>query len=114
MFRQAENKVKIEGILSEIDLKYGSFERKTDGATVETIGGVIKVLVDQVINGEESHLEVPVHLFSTKYTKAGKSLTETGGFKASQSFEPVEYKSLDVYGKAFNDRVNSTRKEATV
>jgi hypothetical protein len=49
-----------------------------------------------------------------EYTKAGKSLTETDGFKASQSFDPVEYKSLDVYGKAFNDRVNSTRKEATV
>ena len=49
-----------------------------------------------------------------EYTKAGKSLTETDGFKASQSFDPVEYKSLDVYGKAFNDRVNSTRKEAVV
>ena len=49
-----------------------------------------------------------------EYTKAGKSLTETGGFKASQSFDPVEYKSLDVYGKAFNDRVDITRKEVVV
>ena len=49
-----------------------------------------------------------------EYTKAGKSFTEADGFKTSQSFDPVEYKSLDVYGKAFNDRVNSTRKEAVV
>ncbi len=42
-----------------------------------------------------------------EYTKAGKSLAQTGGFEASQSSEPVEYKSLDVYGKAFNERVNS-------
>lgn len=70
MIRQAENKVKIEGILAETDLKYGSFER--NGSTVETIGGTIKVLVDQEINGKSEHLEVPVYLFSTKYTKANK------------------------------------------
>ena len=49
-----------------------------------------------------------------EYTKAGKSFTETDGFKASMAYDPVEYKSLDVYGKAFNDRVNSTRKGAFV
>jgi hypothetical protein len=49
-----------------------------------------------------------------EYTKAGKSLTQTDGFKASQSSDPVEYKSLDIYGKAFNDRVNSARKEAAI
>ena len=42
-----------------------------------------------------------------EYTKAGKSLAQTSGFEASQSSDPVEYKSLDVYGKAFNERVNS-------
>lgn len=70
MFRQAENKVKIEGILSEIDLKYGSFVK--NGETVESIGGSIKVRVDQVINGNTMQLDVPVYMFSTKYTKAGK------------------------------------------
>ncbi len=69
-FRQAENKVKVEGILAETDLKYSSFQR--DGADVEAIGGSIKVLVDQQINGEDVTLEVPVYMFSTKYTKAGK------------------------------------------
>ena len=49
-----------------------------------------------------------------EYTKAGKSLTETSGFKASQESDPVEYKDLKVYGKAFNDRVNNTGKEAAI
>lgn len=70
MFRQAENRVKIEGILSEIDLKYGSFTR--NGEPVETIGGSIKVLVPQEVNGETITNEVPVYMFSTKLTKAGK------------------------------------------
>lgn len=70
MFRQAENKVKIEGVLAETDLKYSSFQK--NGSDVEAIGGSIKVLVNQQINGEDTVLEVPVHMFSTKYTKAGK------------------------------------------
>lgn len=71
MLRKAENKVKIEGILSQVDLKYGSFVRKTDGAEVENIGGSIKVLVEQNINGQDIALEVPVYMFSTKLTKNG-------------------------------------------
>ena len=103
MFRQAENKVKIEGIVSEIDLKYGSFQR--DGAEVETISGSIKVLVEQVINGEPVTLDIPVHMFSTKYTKAGK---------INPSYESIEtvmkeYKSIAATGdKATADRVRIT------
>lgn len=70
MLRQAENKVRIEGILSEIDLKYGSFEKS--GVPTETVGGSIKVLVEQEINKVPTTLEIPVYMFSTKYTKAGK------------------------------------------
>ena len=70
MFRQAENKVKIEGYLAETDLKYGSYEK--NGETVESIGGTIKVLVDQIVNNEELTLEIPIHMFSSKYTRAGK------------------------------------------
>ena len=69
MLREAENRVKIEGVLSEIDLKYGSFMK--DGKPTETIGGVIKVQVDQQIGGVPATLEIPVHMFSTKYTKKG-------------------------------------------
>lgn len=70
MFRQAENKVEIVGILSEIDLKYGSFMRNEE--SVETVGGIIKVLVERSVNNEPVTIEVPVHMFSAKYTKTGK------------------------------------------
>jgi hypothetical protein len=43
MLTQAENIVKIEGLLSEIDLNYGNFTK--DGKTVDTISGIIKVRV---------------------------------------------------------------------
>ena len=72
MLRQAENKIRIEGILSEINLKYGSYVNKKTGATVENVGGHIKVLVHQVINGENIDLDIPVYMFASKYTNAGK------------------------------------------
>lgn len=70
MLRQAENKCRIEGILSEINLKYGSYVK--DGRTIENIGGNIKVLVHQVVNGEDHTLDIPVYLYSAKLTNAGK------------------------------------------
>lgn len=70
MLETKENNVKVEGILSEIDLKDNTYTK--DGKQVESVGGSIKVRVTQKINGVETELEVPVHLFSTKYTKAGK------------------------------------------
>lgn len=69
MLHEAENRVRIEGLLSETDLKYGSFVK--NGETIETIGGTIKVLVEQVVNAVPLHLEIPVHLFSQKYKKDG-------------------------------------------
>lgn len=70
MLRQAENKVKIEGILSEIDLKTGSFMK--NGSKVDSIGGTIKVKVKQKIGDKEYTLEIPVHMFASKLTNAGK------------------------------------------
>ena len=70
MLRQAENRVKIEGILSEIDIRPNSFVNK-NGEKVDSIGGTIKVKVNQNINGEDLALEVPIHLFASKKTKKG-------------------------------------------
>ena len=70
MLRQAENRVRIEGILSEINLKYGSYQK--NGRTVDNIGGDIKVLVKQEINGEQKDFIIPVYMFAAKYTNAGK------------------------------------------
>lgn len=70
MLRQAENKVRIEGILSEINLKYGSYVK--NGRNVDTVGGDIKVLVNQEVNGESQELIIPVYMFASKMTNAGK------------------------------------------
>lgn len=70
MLREAENRVKIEGILSETNLNYGSFVK--DGKTIENINGSITVLVNQTVNGEKQSLEIPVHCYSNKFTKTGK------------------------------------------
>ena len=63
------NVVKIEGILSEVELDYKDFTK--NGATVKAIGGVIKVRVDTVVNGGEQTLEIPVHMFAAQLTNAG-------------------------------------------
>lgn len=103
MFRQAENRVKIEGVLSEVDLKYNSFER--NGVPVEAIGGSIKVLVDQVVNGEEMHLEIPVHMFATKLTRKNT---------VNPSYESIEtvmttFKSIAATGdKSTADKIRIT------
>lgn len=67
--RESDQRVKVEGILSETDISYTSYVK--DGKTVEAIKGVIKVLVRQVINDVEQALEIPVNLFSPKMTKKG-------------------------------------------
>lgn len=103
MLRQAENKVRIEGILSEINLKYGSFVK--NGVTVDTIGGNIKVLVNQTINGENVALEIPVYMFAPKLTNAGKPNP------AFESIETVmtEYTSIaSGAGEAGADKIRIT------
>ena len=63
------NIVKIEGILSEIDLEYKEFTK--NGAATKAIGGSIKVRVNTVINGAETELEIPVHMFAAQLTNSG-------------------------------------------
>ena len=103
MLRQAENKVRIEGILSEINLKYGSFVK--NGVNVDNVGGNIKVLVHQTINGEDVTLEIPVYMFATKLTNAGKPNP------AYESIEKVmtEYVSIaSGAGEAGADKIRIT------
>ena len=71
MLRQAENRVKIEGILSEIDLETKTFS-KADGTSQEGITGTFTVKVRQEINKEMKELMIPVHAFSYKLTKSGQ------------------------------------------
>ena len=109
MIREAENVVRIEGILSEIDLKYGSFEK--NGEKKNSIGGVIKVQVNQEINGESVTLEVPVHMFASEVTNKGAKNP------AYQSIERVmkEYTSIAAAGGAANaDHVRITNGKVTM
>ena len=97
------NVVKIEGILSEIDLKYGTF--KKNGTDTKTVGGLIKIRVNTKINGTDTELEVPVHMFATQYTNAGASNP------AFESIERVmnEFVSIAASDIDHADRVRITR-----
>lgn len=100
--KQAENSVKIEGILSEIDLKTGSTVK--NGKTIEYIGGSIKIRVNQAINGENVELDIPVYMFSNKLKNDG------GPNPAYASIERVmnEYVSIAAGGIDAADRVRIT------
>ena len=102
MLKQAENSVKIEGILSEIDLKTGTSTK--NGKTIEYIGGSIKVRVTQVLNGENVELDIPVFMFSNKLKNDG------GPNPAYTSIERVmnEYVSIAAAGIDAADRVRIT------
>ena len=102
MLESKENSVKIEGILSEIDLEAGSYNK--DGKTVEKIGGSIKVRVNQMLNGVETELDIPVYMFANKLTNKGTPNP------AYASIERVmnEYKSIAAVGIDAADRVRIT------
>ena len=102
MLMSKENSVKIEGILSEIDLKLGSYVR--DGKTIENIGGSIKVRVNQVLNGKETELDIPVYLFANKMTNKG------GPNPAYASIEKVmnEFVSIAAGGIDAADKIRIT------
>mgnify|MGYP006958192221 FL=1 len=70
MLKQAENRCKIEGILSEIDLASKPFMK--NGREVEAMGGSITAKVTQKISGKEKELMIPVYMFAAKLTNAGK------------------------------------------
>ena len=102
MLKQAENNCKIEGILSEIDLKTGSTVK--NGKTVEYITGSIKVRVNQMLNGKEVELDIPVYMFSNKLKNDGNPNP------AYASIERVmnEYVSIAAAGIDAADRVRIT------
>lgn len=114
MLKEAQNNVRIEGILSEIELKYGSFQKNLpNGAKEEmrSVGGVIKVQVKQLVDGEETVLEVPVHMFASEFTNRG------GLNPAYESIERVmtEFTSIAAAGGAVNaDSVRITNGKVTM
>lgn len=71
MLKETENVVKIEGILSEVNLEPKTFTNKNTNSQMNAIGGTITVRVNQQINGVDRELEIPVHMFAAEYTNAG-------------------------------------------
>lgn len=102
MLKQAENSVKIEGVLSEIDLKPGVTTK--NGKTVEYIGGSIKVRVNQILNGANVDLDIPVHMFANKLKNDGNPNP------AYASIERImnEYVSIAAGGIDAADRIRIT------
>lgn len=71
--KAAENNVYIEGILSEVDLKDGTFNRVNNGVTekVEYTSGKIKVKTEIDLYGQKHELEIPIKIMATKKTRKG-------------------------------------------
>lgn len=94
MLKQAENNVKIEGILSEVNIRedVGKETKKP------YIMGEIKILVSQDINGETKDIEIPVNLFATKEKKAGGINPAYEAIKKIQT----DYTSLAACGGDFS------------
>ena len=97
------NVVKIEGILSEIDIDYRDF--KKNGVDTKAIGGAIKVRVTQAINGVDTELEIPVHMFAAQLTNSGSPNP------AYESIERIknEYVSIAASDIERADRVRITK-----
>ena len=97
------NVVKIEGILSEVDLDYKAFVK--GGVETKAIGGVIKVRVNTAINGTDTELEIPVHMFAAQLTNAGSPNP------AYESIEKImkEYVSIAASDINSADRVRITK-----
>ncbi len=49
-----------------------------------------------------------------EYTKAGRSLSSTEGLDATGKSDPVDYRKMEAYHKAFADRVAQTQEEVIV
>lgn len=70
MLNQSENKVTIEGILSEVDIREGSYTK--NGIMKEYLSAHPKVRVNQEIGGEMVEMEVTIDMFAPRLTNAGK------------------------------------------
>ena len=105
MLESKENKVRIEGILSEVDIKPTCFQR--NGKEMKAIGGTIKVRVEQKltkIDPEPTILEVPVQMFASELKNDGTP---------NPAYENImrvmnEYVSIAASDEAHADRIRIT------
>lgn len=69
MLKQSDNQVIVEGILSEVNLKTGEFDK--DGVKKEYVNGSVKIRLHQMIGEEDVEMELPIYTFCVKYTNKG-------------------------------------------
>lgn len=69
--KNRSSSVKIEGILSEVDISPRTYVNQ-NGQPTESLSGQFKVRVQQTIAGRDTTLEIPVHVFANKYTTKGE------------------------------------------
>lgn len=105
MLESKENKVKIEGILSEVNLKNTTFTK--NGKETNAITGSILVRVEQKLNKNDEAaavLEIPVQMFASEYTNAGAPNP------AYENISKVmnEFTSIAAAGEAQADRIRIT------
>lgn len=69
MLTQLKNEVKVEGILSEIDIQPKQFEK--NGVNTEALAGTVTIKVNQELYGQEYNMDIPIYVFATKKTNSG-------------------------------------------
>lgn len=104
VYNDDNNVVKIEGILSEIDLSETSYQNKK-GETVEAISGTVKIRVNQQIDHKDCELDIPVHLFANKYTNKGSKNPSYDNLKQVKD----EFSSIAAVGIEQADKVRITK-----
>lgn len=101
------NDIRIEGILSEVDLETRNFKDKRTGADRRAISGTIKIRVDQKLRKTDTELttlEIPVSVFASELKNDGapnpayENLTKL----------TTEYTSIAASDLAHADRVRIT------
>ena len=105
MLESKENKVRIEGILSEVGIKPTSFQK--NGKEMKAIGGTIKVRVEQKLTKTDPQptiLEVPVQMFASELKNDGTP---------NPAYENImkvmnEYVSIAASDEAHADRIRIT------
>jgi len=97
--RQATNKVKLTGLLSEVDLEDASFD--SNGSPVEVIRGTIKVKINLPVGDKIIPNEVPVQVFCKKYKNDGNPNTAYDDWKKVKE----EYVSIASGGEAKADAI---------
>lgn len=110
--KQCENRVKIEGILSEIDLVDGEFTK--DGKTMPYIRGNVKIRVNYSYENKDYDIDVPVDVFVTKWTRNG---TINPAYKSMEdvknNFVSIAAAATLGKGEEMADRVRITNGQLT-